>query len=115
MRGARRPGALVLLVVLACLAFDASAALQAPRQAAVLSAPTVGRTPPQPGAQWRPVTLPDDAGDSRPASARAPAWYRIGFDYPDDPARQGQWAVYVPYFYDGGDVWLNRSLIASSL
>ena len=58
------------------------------------------------------MTLPDDAGYSRPDRARAPAWYRIGFDYPDDPARQAQWAVYVPYFYDGGDLWLNGTLLA---
>ncbi|VTU36981.1 sensor histidine kinase [Variovorax sp. RA8] len=118
MPGARRPGAraaglVLLLLVLACLADGAAAALQSPRHAVVLSAPTVERTPPPPGAGWQPVTLPDDAGYSRPALARAPAWYRIGLDYPDDPARQLQWAVYVPYFYDGGEIWLNGSLIGS--
>ncbi|MGK6309854.1 sensor histidine kinase [Variovorax sp. DT-64] len=118
MPGARRPGArtarlLLLLLALACLANGAAAALQSPRHAVVLSAPAVERTPPPPGAGWQPVTLPDDAGYSRPALARSPAWYRIGFDYPDDPARQVQWAVYVPYFYDGGQIWLNGSLIGS--
>jgi signal transduction histidine kinase len=117
MRGARRPGAraaalLLLLIALACLA-NGAAVLQSPRQAVVLSAPAVERTPPPAGAGWQPVSLPDDAGYSRPALARAPAWYRIGFDYPDDPARQVQWAVYVPYFYDGGEIWLNGSLIGS--
>lgn len=118
MRGARRPGAraaglLLLFLVLACVAGGAAAALQSPRHAVVLSAPAVERTPPPPGAGWQPVTLPDDAGYSRPALARAPAWYRIGLEYPDDPARQVQWAVYVPYFYDGGEIWLNGSLIGS--
>lgn len=111
--GARAVGLALFFLVLASLAGGARAALQSPRQAAVLSAPAVERTPPPPGAAWQPATLPDDAGYSRPALARAPAWYRVGFDYPDDPARQAQWAVYVPYFYDGGEIWLNGSLIGS--
>lgn len=115
MPAARRPGVpaarLLLALLLACLAGAVQAALQAPRQAVVFSAPELERTPPPHGAAWQAVTLPDDAGYSRPALARAPAWYRIGFAYPDDPARQAQWAAYVPYFYDGGEIWLNGSLI----
>lgn len=111
--GARAAGLALVFLILACLAGSARAALQSPRQAAVLAAPAVERSPPPPGAAWRPVTLPDDAGYSRPSLARAPAWYRVGFDYPDDPVRQTQWAVYVPYFYDGGEIWLNGSLIGS--
>jgi signal transduction histidine kinase len=111
--GARAAGLALVFLILACLAGSARAALQSPRQAAVLPAPAVERSPPPPGAAWRPVTLPDDAGYSRPSLARAPAWYRVGFDYPDDPVRQTQWAVYVPYFYDGGEIWLNGSLIGS--
>jgi signal transduction histidine kinase len=114
---ARRPGAraaaLLLCWLLACLAGGAQASLQAPRQALVYAAPEVARSPPAPGAAWRPATLPDDAGYSRPSLALAPAWYRVGFDYPDDPAHRGAWAVYVPYFYDGGEIWLNGSLIGS--
>ncbi|OUM02642.1 sensor histidine kinase [Variovorax sp. JS1663] len=119
MRAARRPGALaaglllLLMMLLACLAPGVQAAVQAPRQAQVFAAPGVARSPPPPGAAWQPVTLPDDAGYSRPPLALAPAWYRVGFDYPDDPARQTAWAVYVPYFYDGGEIWLNGSLIGS--
>ncbi|MDR6534918.1 ATP-binding protein [Variovorax soli] len=111
--GARAAGLALVVLVLVCLAGSARAALQSPRQAGVLAAPAVERTPPPPGAPWQPVTLPDDAGYSRPALARAPAWYRIGFEEPGDPLRQPQWAVYVPYFYDGGEIWLNGSLIGS--
>lgn len=102
----------VAMLLAACMTGSVHAALQAPRQASVFAAPAVPRTPPPPDAAWEAVALPDDAGYSRPARARAPAWYRIGFDYPDDPARQAQWAVYVPYFYDGGDLWLNGTLLA---
>ena len=111
--GARAAGLALMVLVLVCLAGGARAALQSPRQAAVLAAPAVERTPPPPGAAWQPVTLPDDAGYSRPALARAPVWYRIGFEELEDSLRQPQWAVYVPYFYDGGEIWLNGSLIGS--
>ncbi|RST55888.1 ATP-binding protein [Variovorax sp. MHTC-1] len=102
----------VAMLLAACMAGSVHAALQEPRQASVLAAPEVPRTPPPPDAAWEAVALPDDAGYSRPARAKAPAWYRIGFDYPDDPARQARWAVYVPYFYDGGELWLNGTLLA---
>jgi signal transduction histidine kinase len=102
----------VAMLLAACMAGSVHAALQEPRQASVFAAPEVPRAPPPPDAAWEAVALPDDAGYSRPARAKAPAWYRIGFDYPDDPARQAQWAVYVPYFYDGGQLWLNGSLLA---
>ncbi|MBT2321018.1 hypothetical protein J7E62_01425 [Variovorax paradoxus] len=95
----------------ACMAGVAHAVLQAPRQATVFAAPAVPRTPPPPDAAWQAVALPDDAAYSRPKLAMAPAWYRIGFDYPEDAARQAQWAAYVPYFYDGGDLWLNGTLL----
>ena len=124
MRGSRRAGMLAWWLLLrrlvrvallpACLVGgSAQAALQEPRQASVLAAPEIPRTPPPPAAAWAPVSLPDDAGYSRPGRDKMPAWYRIGFDYPDDPARQAQWAAYVPYFYDGGDLWLNGTLVAS--
>ncbi|CAN7432803.1 MULTISPECIES: ATP-binding protein [unclassified Variovorax] len=103
----------VAVLMAACIAGIAHAALQEPRQASVFAAPLVTRTPPPADAAWETVTLPDDAGYSRPDRAKAPAWYRVGFDYPDDPARQAQWAAYVPYFYDGGDLWLNGTLVAS--
>jgi signal transduction histidine kinase len=102
----------VAMLLAACMAGSVHAALQEPRQASVFAAPVVPRTPPRPDAAWEAVALPDDAGYSRPARAKVPAWYRIGFDYPEDPARQAQWAVYVPYFYDGGDLWLNGTLLA---
>jgi signal transduction histidine kinase len=102
----------VAMLLAACMAGSVHAALQEPRQASVFAAPEVPRAPPPPDAAWEAVALPDDAGYSRPARAKAPAWYRIGFDYPDDPAREAQWAVYVPYFYDGGQLWLNGSLLA---
>jgi signal transduction histidine kinase len=102
----------VAALLAACIAGIAHAALQEPRQVSVFAAPVVPRTPPPPDAAWEAATLPDDAGYSRPDRPMAPAWYRIGFDHPGDPARQAQWAVYVPYFYDGGELWLNGTLLA---
>ena len=101
----------VAVLMAASMAGSVHAALQEPRRAEVFAAAVVPKTPPPPDAAWEAVTLPDDAGYSRPERAGAPAWYRIAFDYSEDPARQAQWAVYVPYFYDGGDLWLNGTLL----
>ncbi|MEO9147826.1 MAG: ATP-binding protein [Burkholderiaceae bacterium] len=70
-------------------------------------------SPPPPDAPWRQVTLPDDAGRSRPAQSREPAWYRIGFErQPPVRDRDAPWGVYLAYLYHGGSVWLNGVLLA---
>ena len=96
------------------VALPAVAAVQEPLQAAVVAAdaPAPGpQTPPPPDAGWRPVALPDDAARSRPGLAMASAWYRIDFDGPGSVSPETAWAVYLPYLYDGGDLWLNGTLL----
>ncbi len=40
-----------------------------------------------------------------------PVWYRLEFDVPAEFERQGAWAVYLPYLYDGGQFFLNGKLV----
>jgi signal transduction histidine kinase len=53
--------------------------------------------------RWRDVPL------ARP-QAGGPAWYRVRFDLAAAPAEF--WALYLPYWYGGGQVWLNGVLAA---
>jgi len=64
-------------------------------------------TPPQADAAWQPTTLPDNWAQTRPGLRDKTSWYRIPFE------RQGSasWAAYLPYLYDGGQVWLNGALL----
>jgi signal transduction histidine kinase len=62
--------------------------------------------PPGPGRAWQAVALPDMWTQSRPQLQPTVSWYRVGFTYPADAPRE-PWAAYLPYFYDGGEVWLN--------
>ena len=62
--------------------------------------------------------LPPAAADSRWRSVRLPdersgrlVWYRIEFDRPQ-AARDELWALYLPYLYGGGKVWLDGELVA---
>ena len=90
------------------LAGSAAAAIQEPRQAEIL----VGgpRTPPPASAAWEPVKLPDLWRKSRPQVAPVPSWYRIGFEHPGGDSQP--WGMFLPYFADGGEVWLNGALLA---
>lgn len=71
-------------------------------------------TPPAAAAPgWHEVALPNAApGPSDAAPAQA-FWYRARFDgpAPDTAPGSGGWAVYLPYLYDGGQVWLNGALV----
>ncbi len=55
--------------------------------------------------RWRAVTLPDNRKGSN-------VWYRIDFDRPQG-ADSDPWAVYLPYLYRGGKLWLNGELVAA--
>ena len=64
---------------------------------------------------WRDVTLPDAApGPSGNDPVRA-VWYRTEFTLPANDAAADSthagWGVYLPYLYDGGQVWLNGTLV----
>lgn len=89
----------------------ASAALELDRMQRLEDAATSPPAASAPG--WLAVPLPDASprpGDGATADA---FWYRTSFDGPaggTTPA-DGGWAVYLPYLYDGGQVWLNGTLV----
>jgi signal transduction histidine kinase len=97
-------------VVLALAAGAARAAAQEPTQALMLTAPDT--TPPPPDRDWQAVKLPDIWRDSRPRVPPAISWYRVDFDYPRSDSATDSWGLYLPYLYDGGQIWLNGSPVA---
>ncbi len=69
--------------------------------------------PPADDRPWSTIALPDIASGS-PASlpsgtAAGATWYRAVFDAPEGT---GDWAVYLPYLYNGGQFWLNGQRVA---
>jgi len=66
-------------------------------------APTV----PHDDAPWQRVALPDLERRPQPGRSGAAAWYRIDFELPAGGAGATPWAVYLPYFYDGAQLFLN--------
>lgn len=106
-------GALALVLVLApvLLMGVAWAEVQEVTRVSMLTTPDA--TPPGAQRAWQPVTLPDIWRRSRPQVRPAVTWYRIPFVYPDGAAAGEPWAVYFPYLYDGGQVWLNGTLTGS--
>lgn len=64
--------------------------------------------PPPDGAAWAPVGLPHYRLLGRDARA---SWYRVEFD--SDVSNQEPWALYLPYLYNGGTLWLNGAPMAS--
>jgi signal transduction histidine kinase len=68
-------------------------------------------TPPLDAEGWRRVKLPHYRLLDR--RAEAASWYRIAFDSTASDA--DPWAVYLPYLYNGGTLWLNGTPIATVL
>jgi signal transduction histidine kinase len=94
----------------ACAATAAPAAVIEPAQASMLTAPDTA--PPARERPWKTAALPDIWRQVRPGVPPAVTWYRIDFPYPAN-ARPGEpWGLYLPYLYDGGEVWLNGALAA---
>lgn len=101
---ARRHVAAVTLLLAALFAPWPAGAWQEPRQAQML--PDAALLPPPRDAAWTAVDLPDLWRKSRPTRVPTATWYRIGFSRTE--ADEGvPWAVFFPYLYDGGQVWLN--------
>jgi signal transduction histidine kinase len=105
-----RIGARIAAIALALFAGLAAATVLEPAQVLMLTAPDT--TPPVADRAWQRVSLPDIWRESRPAVAPAISWYRVDFDYRDNSKSGDSWALYLPYFYDGGQVWLNGSPVA---
>ena len=68
--------------------------------------------PPPASSAWIPTSLPDNWAHRGYHPERLPVWYRLEFDVPAEFERQGAWAVYLPYLYDGGQFFLNGKLVA---
>jgi signal transduction histidine kinase len=68
-------------------------------------------TPPAPDAPWQGVTLPCSTPQDGAGSHQGPTWFRI--DFKRESASPKPWAVYLPYLYGGGQVWLNGQQVAS--
>lgn len=60
--------------------------------------------PPDQLGQWQ--SLPDIRTQT------GAVWYRAPFRGPPDAPRGPAWAVYLPYLYDGGQIWVNGQLVA---
>jgi signal transduction histidine kinase len=104
-----------ILAVVACVFWLAAAApsfaaapVQPITQAELLVA--ASRAPPAASAGWTAVQLPDRWRKSRPGLAPSAAWYRVRFDVPDGP--QPEWGAFLPWLYNGGEVWLNGARVA---
>jgi signal transduction histidine kinase len=90
------------LLVLAALCTAGHAQPLRPRQADV--AFDAGLVPPKEGSAWQRVDLPN-------ATRHTTAWYRVEFDAM--ASKTGEpWAVYLPYLYRGGRLFLNGEPLA---
>ncbi|RZI93568.1 MAG: hypothetical protein EOP78_10890, partial [Variovorax sp.] len=67
--------------------------------------------PPVAEAPWSEVSLPDAAVPERGAGGAGAAWYRATFQGPSSQQAREAWAVYLPFLYEGGQVWLNGEQI----
>ena len=68
--------------------------------------------PPASGA-WLATPLPYAAPASRLGRRPGAVWYRSQFDVGGEPVQPAIWAVYLPFFYEGGQIWLNGRLVGS--
>lgn len=65
--------------------------------------------PPDAG-KWTETALPYAAQASLPGQPTSVAWYRGRFDVPEEGDVPAAWAVYLPFFYQGGQIWVNGKL-----
>ncbi|WPB55585.1 ATP-binding protein [Xylophilus sp. GOD-11R] len=63
-------------------------------------------------AAWVTVTLPEALEqDGAPGAQRT--WYRGEFEGPDHVDPRVQWALCLPFLYEGGEIWVNGALAGS--
>ena len=108
---AARACLLACTLLLAALCSPVAAApLQEATQAQML--PDARLAPPPANAAWDTVDLPDRWRKSRPQSVPGATWYRITFSHAaaDDSVPS---AVFFPYLYYGGRVWLNGAPVGA--
>ncbi|MFT3811838.1 MAG: 7TM diverse intracellular signaling domain-containing protein [Acidovorax sp.] len=86
-------------------------------QAAIATLPrmerlaTDARSLPPPALVGTEVPMPDIDHVAATGGSGPVRWYRGHFDLPPDAPLQQSWAVYLPYLYQGGQVWLNGVLV----
>ena len=68
--------------------------------------------PPDAAAGWVDTPLPHSVAAPSAGAGQGAGWYRGGFEVPAT-AERASWAVYLPYLYEGGQVWLNGSLVGA--
>ncbi|MET0541844.1 MAG: ATP-binding protein [Variovorax sp.] len=68
-------------------------------------------TPPPADRGWTDIALPDAARPGPDGEVSGAAWYRASFRGPDVTGRGESWAAFLPYLYEGGQVWLNGTLV----
>jgi len=107
------------LWLVACFFLLAPTALQAQSTESPIIVPSnaslllINRSfPPPDDSRWTPVSLPDNWAQRGFRPEPQPVWYRFEFDVPTDFEKQGAWAVYLPYLYDGGEFFLNGKSVA---
>jgi signal transduction histidine kinase len=107
LAGALFAGLLAFFVWLAYDPQPASGQVQVVRQAVVQESPAV-KPPPAPDPAWQPTALPSNR---RAANGETPhaAWYRMRFNLVQPPSEF--WALLLPYFSGGGQVWLNGHIV----
>jgi signal transduction histidine kinase len=106
LAGALLAGAAALVVWLAHDPAPPSDEVRIVDRAFVQDAPA--STPPPPDARWEPTALPSSLRTA-PGQAPRAVWYRMRFELARAP--DGFWAVLLPYFYGGGQVWVDGRLV----
>ena len=62
---------------------------------------------------WKDVALPDAVEPGERSASPGTQWYRAAFDWSEDRNPRAQWAVCLPFLYEGGEVWINGAFAAS--
>lgn len=107
LAGALFAGLVAFFVWLASDPRPPSGEVQVVRQAVVQDSDATS-PPPPPDPAWTVTELPSSRSAPGGAAPRA-AWYRMRFELAQPPTEF--WALLMPYFYGGGQVWVNGKLV----
>lgn len=69
--------------------------------------------PPAASAAWTPATLPHLVTSPPSGQKQGAAWYRGRFIVPHPTADLASYVVYLPYLYEGGQIWLNGGFVGA--
>ena len=68
---------------------------------------------PAPADRWIDTALPHVMPAAPEGQPPRVTWYRGSFDGPAAADSAADWAVYLPFFYNGGQVWVNGRLVGN--